>query len=171
VAIADLNGDGKPDLAVATQGAPAGVTGSVSVLLQDPVNPGVFLSARDYTTLHAANFLTISDLKGDGKPGVAAGVGDRVSILLQDPNVAGQFQAAVDHVSAIPVTSVAVGDLNGDGKPDLVIADSDGIVIRFQDPATPGVFLPQVIITKQQPINRTSRLIFNPGVLSESQRK
>jgi hypothetical protein len=147
-AIADFNGDGKPDLAVANQGAPSGGSGSVSVLLQDPASPGVFLSARDYTTLHGSNFVVISDLNGDGKLDLAAADLDRVSIFLQDSSVPGQFQAAVEYVSAIPVTSVAVGDLNGDGKPDLVMADSDGIVIRLQDPANLGVFLPQVIIAK-----------------------
>jgi hypothetical protein len=146
VAIADLNGDGKPDLAVANKGAATGGDGSVSVLLQDPTTPGSFLSARDYTTLHASLFVTISDLNSDGKPDLAAVDIDRIFLLFQDPTVPGQFQAAVDLVGAVPVNSVAAGDLNGDQKADLVIADSNGISIRFQDPARPGSFLSAIVI-------------------------
>src|SRR5436189_63435 len=60
VAVGDLNGDGKPDLVVANLGpAP---TGSVSVLLQDAAQPGVFLSATSYAGFGQPLSVTIADL-------------------------------------------------------------------------------------------------------------
>jgi len=45
IVVGDLNGDGKPDLAVANLGSPSdGNTSSVSVLLQSPDASGAFLS-------------------------------------------------------------------------------------------------------------------------------
>jgi len=50
--IGDLNGDGNPDIVTANTIMNADGTGSssVSVLLQDPANPGQFLSAASYST-------------------------------------------------------------------------------------------------------------------------
>jgi len=148
VGVADLDGDGNPDLAVANQGAPSGGSASVSVLLQNPAAPGTFLSARDYSTVHEATMVIISDVNGDGKPDLVVAAGDRVSIFLQDPSMAGQFQAALDYGVNFGVNAIAVGDVNGDGKPDLVIADSGGVWVRLQDAANPGTFLAAIQIAK-----------------------
>ncbi len=163
VAIADLNGDGKADLALANLGSPEdGRTASVSVLLQDPAVPGRFLAATNYSTDIRSSVVAIADLNGDGKPdlavantGALAGgcppncsTSGSVSVLLQDPTLPGRFQAATNYTANRQVLSVAIGDMNGDNKPDLVIANDDGIVIRFQDPANPGAFLAPTVITK-----------------------
>ena len=70
VAVGDLNGDGKPDLAVANLGLP-GQPGSVSVLLQDPANPGAFLTAVPYAGVYGPTSVAIGDLNGDGLPDLA----------------------------------------------------------------------------------------------------
>ena len=47
IAIGDLDGDGRMDLAVANP-VTSGSNGSISILLQDTGNPGVFLPAVNY---------------------------------------------------------------------------------------------------------------------------
>src|SRR5438034_239166 len=89
VAIADLNGGGKPDLAVAYL-----VVSTVSVLLGN-VN-GTFGPKADFATGSAPSSVAIADLNGDGKPDLAvanSGV-NTVSVLLGNGN--GTFGAKTD---------------------------------------------------------------------------
>ena len=93
VAVADLNGDRKPDLVVANLGpAP---TGSVSVLLQDSANPGVFLSATSYSGFGQPLGVAIADFNGDGHPDIAVADATSATVLLQIPTAPGTFAAAV----------------------------------------------------------------------------
>jgi hypothetical protein len=117
LAIGDLNGDGKPDLAVASGAA-------VSVLLNN--GSGGFAAAASYGTGTRPSSVAIGDLNGDGKPDLAVtnlNVSG-ASVLLNVGN--GTFAAAVDYGyssdSGSYLGTVAIGDLNGDGKPDLVAA-------------------------------------------------
>ncbi len=113
VAIGDLNGDGKPDLATANFKAH-----TVSVLLNR--GDGRFQARRDYGT-GGAYSVAIGDLNEDGKPDLAIANG-AVAVLLNRGD--GSFQAKRDYTTGpAGAVSVAIGDLNGDGKPDLVTAN------------------------------------------------
>jgi hypothetical protein len=154
IAIQDLNGDGRPDLAVANYGTPDdGSTASLSVLLQSASGAGVFLSATNYSAGIRSSVVAAADLDGDSKPDlVVANSGEfsgySVSVLLHDRLQPGTFQPATNYAQNNVTTWVSVGDMDGDGKPDLVIAD-DGVVIQVQDPANPGKFLPPVVIASE----------------------
>ena len=117
VAIGDLNGDGKPDLAVANRGS-----NTVSVLLGN--GDGTFTAKVDYGTGGDPHSVAIGDLNGDGKPdlAVASSGSSTVSVLLGKGD--GTFAAKADYATWCCATSVAIGDLNGDGWPDLVAADT-----------------------------------------------
>jgi hypothetical protein len=118
VAIGDLNGDGKLDLATANRDSD-----TVSVLLGD--GAGGFSPAPDspFSVGTTPTFVAIGDLNGDGKPDLAVSneTSNDVSVLVGDG--AGGFSPAPVPGSPIPVgaspQAVAIGDLNGDGKPDL----------------------------------------------------
>jgi hypothetical protein len=93
VAVADLNGDSKPDLVVANL-APLG-TGSVSVLLQDPAHAGQFLAATSYAALGQPLSVAIADLNGDGHPDIALADGPSAGVLLQNAASPGTFAAVM----------------------------------------------------------------------------
>ncbi len=93
VAVGDLNGDGRPDLAVANMGG-LGTTGSVSVLLQDPANPGAFRPARNYPGRFLPVAVAIGDLNGDGLPDIAV-ADDGAAVMFNDPAAPGTFFPSV----------------------------------------------------------------------------
>ncbi len=155
VAVGDLNGDGKLDIAVAYSyvAGPPPHPGYVAVYLQDPTNPGTFLDPAIYNVGNDPVSISIGDLTGNGKLDVftanailnADGAGaSTVSVLLQDPSKPGQFLAATSYATGKNPVCVASGDLNDDGRPDLAVADNDGISVLFQNPAAPGTFFPRI---------------------------
>jgi hypothetical protein len=126
---ADLNGDGKLDLAylVSTQtGSPS------SVIIQLGKGDGSFQSPVSYPVGKVPQSLIVSDFNGDGKPDLAlANTQDNtVSILLGKGD--GTFQPG----STLPVLNapevLIAGDFNGDGKLDIVAG------YRFQDTGDVG---------------------------------
>ena len=147
VRIADVNGDGLPDLIVANRGPGNDGTGSpgVSVLLQDATHPGTFLAPVTYSTPWGAIDVAVADLNGDGKPDlVVASLGPgptgAVSVLLQSTTTAGTFGTATSYAGYGQPLSVAIADLNGDGHPDIAVADGYTATVMLQNAASPGTF-------------------------------
>ena len=152
VTVADLDGNGRADIAVAT------TANTVSVLLQTAA--GVFAPAVDYATGVQPVAIKAADLNGDGKLdlltanyGAATTPGTLgLSVLLQGAT-AGTFAAPVHYATGYRSTALAVGDLNADGKRDVVVANSGlpgdpgSVSVLLQAPAGAGVLLPAVNYT------------------------
>ena len=143
VAVADLNGDGKPDLVLGTLNKFNSAYGPVSqpadiVMLGN--GNGTFKSGTVVAKGVASQFPVVADINGDGKPDLICSylfhynqytAGGRVAVLLGNGN--GTFQAP----RSISVGLVSIGlpwvtatDVNGDGKPDLIVA-TDGHLTVF----------------------------------------
>jgi hypothetical protein len=147
VAIGDLNGDGKPDLATANFTA-----NTVSVLANR--GDGSFRPRRDYRIPRNSGYpdsVAIGDLNGDGKPDLVTANYDEagtVSVLLNKGD--GSFQAKLDYATGGGPRSVAIGDLNGDRKPDLVTANAAASTVSVLT-NTPGLCTVQDVQGKTLP--------------------
>jgi hypothetical protein len=117
IAVADFNGDGKPDLAV------VGIEG-INVLLGN--GNGTFQAGVGYTAGTSPESVAVGDFNGDGIPdlAVANGGGNTVSVLLGNGD--GTFQPPLNaSVGAGPIF-IVVGDFNQDGKADVAVANYSG---------------------------------------------
>jgi hypothetical protein len=155
VAVADVNGDGKPDLLAANNGS-----GTVAVVLNTTA-PGAtvpaFAPPQSFATgcSQGVGFLTAADVNGDGKPDLVVGglpplsefgstYAKAVSVLLNQTAPGATAAAfAPDHTFAPGTSAVAaVGDVNGDGLPDLLTTDIDYTVAVWLNLTAPGAAVP-----------------------------
>jgi hypothetical protein len=134
VAVADLNGDGVPDIVVGNfltcgGGSSDCDKGLVGVMLGN--GDGTFQPVMTYYSGgESATAVAIGDLNGDGIPDVVVtncgGCGPSVvGILLGNGD--GTFQPAVTYPAGTEPVSVAVADVNGDGKLDVVVGAFSGV--------------------------------------------
>jgi FG-GAP-like repeat/FG-GAP repeat len=126
VAVADVNGDRKPDLVVTHA-----ERNELTVLVGDGKGGFTETAGSPFDLGHAAWHVAVVDVNGDGKADVVAAAGDGVRVLLGDGR--GGFQAAPGSPFAAGKGAwrLAVGDLNGDGKPDVATSnvESDSVTV------------------------------------------
>ena len=115
-AVADVNGDGKPDIIVTG-------SGEVGVLLNN--GNGSFQTPVTYPVGVAQGGLVVADVNGDGKPDILVTNQNSNDIGVLLGNGDGTFQNQVTYSVAGP-GSLALADINGDGTPDLVVDNYTG---------------------------------------------
>jgi len=129
VVVADFNGDGVQDLAVASSASGSTL---VSVLLG---SDGTFQAAKNSGegppnpagSFNSYQFLGVGDFNGDGKLDLAAIIIDDISVL--QGNGDGTFgPAAIFFGAGSLPRSFAAGDFNGDGRLDLAVTGSSNEV-------------------------------------------
>jgi hypothetical protein len=128
VAIADVNGDGKPDI-ISTNNESADVTiltgngdGTVNV-------PTVGYAAGGFPQTPAV----VADFNGDGYPDLVL-ADDAFNLVFLKGYGDGTFRAALDYYAPIgnggyygQSKGIATGDFNGDGIPDFVVGGVNNI--------------------------------------------
>jgi hypothetical protein len=130
VAVADLNGDGYPDLVVANAASCNGCgdpDGVIAVLLGN--GDGTFKSAATFDSGGSyAYSVAVADVNGDGRLDVLV-TNNFGSVAVLLGNGDGSLRPAVVYPLTEPQgESVAVADVNGDGKPDLLASTATGQV-------------------------------------------
>ncbi|MGA8492310.1 MAG: VCBS repeat-containing protein [Terriglobales bacterium] len=130
VAIADFNGDGHLDLAVANNG---GQSGKGSVMVFAGTGKGTFKTPVTYEIAGAPWGIAARDLNGDHSPDLAVtNLGGYVSILLNDGT--GHFLKPVSYRWNGAPVDVKIVDLRHDGRQDLVVADlAEGMVVLLNN--------------------------------------
>jgi hypothetical protein len=125
VALADMNGDGHPDIVVMTEANPAAaLPWQLNVLLN--IGDGTFAAPASYPASAFAPYLAVADLNGDGKPDVAItnassdGNSFSVDVFL---NQGGGTLANPIHTRILGLPqALALADIDGDGLNDLIAA-------------------------------------------------
>jgi hypothetical protein len=139
MAVADFNGDGIADLAVAgTQGTQDGV------FVLRGAGDGSFVEPFSFLpTGTTSRGVAVADLKGDGVPDLVVTnfLSDTVSVLLGNGN--GTFQPAVNYRVGGGPTSVVVGDFSGHGIADLAIANGADNTVSVLVGVGDGTFQPE----------------------------
>ena len=129
-AVDDLNNDGLPDIVFTHSDFY-----SVAVILQNPDNPGEFLSRSYYETGPQPFFVTIGKINEDELPDLAVvNIGSpdgsiyaSVSVLFQNPDEIGSFFPSKNYITGRNSDEVLLEDLNRDNLIDLVVVNSNMI--------------------------------------------
>ncbi len=152
VAVADVNGDGKPDLVVTHECTVSGCEKNVGVSVLMGNGDGTFKPAVTYNSGgEQSTSVAVADVNGDGKldllvtntcPSGATNCNEvgGVSVLLGNGD--GTFKAPVTYGSGgTGPMSIAAADINGDGKIDLVVANCGCAYEGFFNTGTAAVLL------------------------------
>jgi hypothetical protein len=126
LAIADLNGDGRQDIATANH-----TSNDVSVLLGDghsgflPAPGSPLPTGNGPTPGNGPASVAVGDVNGDGKPDIATANDGSTNASVLLGNGVGRFAPMSGSPFAVGSgpTSVAVGDLNDDALADLAVTD------------------------------------------------
>lgn len=158
VAIGDIDGDGKADLAVGSY------TGQALSVYRNTSSPGSlstnsFVPRVDFSAGCNVQTVALGDINGDGKPDIVL-VGELPShmSIFQNLSTPGGFTSAslgarVDYASGNDPSGVVIGDLDGDGRPDIAFVNYyDNTLTIYQNVTAFGG--PPVITT--QPTDQTA---------------
>jgi MYXO-CTERM domain-containing protein len=113
-AVADFNGDTRPDLAI------AGYVGNgISILLRGPA--GGFVLEGAAPTAAQAVAPVVADFNGDTRPDVAVATPNGVAVFLR--NVGGGFAQETTPSGLAAARFAVTADFNKDGRPDLALVN------------------------------------------------
>ncbi|HWP83074.1 MAG TPA: FG-GAP-like repeat-containing protein [Bacteroidota bacterium] len=138
ISVADLDGDGKLDIAVANQGSftvtlfrNTSTSGSIS-----------FSNAGTVATRNSPLSVAIGDIDGDGKPElvVPSSASDTVSVYRNLSTVGSiSFAPAVHFPTGATPHSAVVADFDGDGKSDVAVSNNAaGTISVYRNTSTTG---------------------------------
>jgi gliding motility-associated-like protein len=144
VAIGDIDGDGKQDIAISNYGS-----NSVSIFrnisTSGSISAGSFAPKVDFTTGTNPKGVIINDIDGDGKPDLTVlNYSDMTLSVFRNTSISGSitsgsFDTRIDFTTGLNPCSFTISDINGDSKPDLsVINNGDNTVSIFSNTSTSG---------------------------------
>ena len=148
IAVADIDADGRADVATLAMLMGGGRKGYLRVYRQtgaEAFGPPVDTVFGTYPWR-----FSVGDLDGDNRPDSVAADADAGTtwLLMQDPARPAQFAAAQPLFSGGYNDDAVIADLNHDGLPDVAVSGPRSTVrLRLQDPTSRGSFGPEVSIS------------------------
>jgi alpha-tubulin suppressor-like RCC1 family protein len=141
LAVGDLDGDGKPDLAAADN------SGFISLYRNNctpgNISAGTFDTRADLPAQSGSLNVVIGDLDGDGRPElITTAYLPQIMSVYHNLSVPGSlttnsFAASVDYALAGRGHTIALSDINGDGKPDIAeVTELSSALSLFQNIGT-----------------------------------
>jgi uncharacterized protein (TIGR02145 family) len=144
IAIADIDGDAKPDLIVTNVNS-ASVSIYRNIATSGSISIGSFDTKFDIPTSGLTHGIAVCDIDGDGKLDIiVTSVTSNVVSIFRNASTSGSvttgsFAARVDLTTGAGPYKVAAGDVDGDGKPDIVVTNfTDNSVSVFRNTSAPG---------------------------------
>jgi hypothetical protein len=130
IQVADFDGDGKPDLAIAT--SPFGMA-----FYRNTSTAGSIAFAPKVYYPTPANFqIAVGDVNGDGKLDVVT-ASDSIFILVNTSTL-GNISFVTQKFQTQHYYGVAINDFDADGKPDIAAANPLGLVSVFRNTTSGG---------------------------------
>ncbi len=126
VEVADVNRDGRPDLASAN-------AESNSITVQISRGSGRFWDPVSYSVGATPAGLAAGDVNGDGLADLVTADARSNSVSVAENNGSGWSYTVTSYPTGVAPRAVAIGDVDADGIPDLVTANSgsnDASVLR-----------------------------------------
>ena len=150
-ALADLDGDGKPDLVCTRAYSDPNVDRQTDIDVEVSFGrgDGTFRGTQKYTVIGRFVALEVGDVNGDGKPDLVIGTNGGYQILLN--NGGGVFHAAPTF-SAPDSFGFTLRDVNGDGRADLLIPESSSTLAVALGTAAGGFAMPVTYSTGPNPL-------------------
>jgi hypothetical protein len=135
VSLADLDGDGKPDLSIGDNSS------YYSIAKNATTTAGIsFVPRLDYYVNEIPYNITSSDIDGDGKPDIILSKGNSGVFIYRNistDSLAFGSEIMVTHTQNSG-SKIAVQDMDGDGKPDLILSDDNNSVSIFKNQSNIG---------------------------------
>jgi hypothetical protein len=145
VAIGDLDGDGRPDIAV-SDGLDSTISIFRNVSTGGRLSTNSFAARLDLAAPSTSDMVAFADVDGDGKLDmlVPAYLGQVLSVFhnvsVPGSLTANSFEPRLDFGTGGRAHRMAVADLDGDGKPDIaVVTELPSQLVLFKNKSTPGV--------------------------------
>ncbi|MBA3900010.1 MAG: VCBS repeat-containing protein, partial [Bacteroidetes bacterium] len=126
--IADLDGDGKPDMVVSNFGGSM-VSIYKSTSTAGTISAATFATKVDISTSSGPIALALADIDGDGKTDIILSyhISNTIAVLRNTSTVNNiSFATELTFAAGLEPFGLAIGDLDMDGKADIVVTNWNG---------------------------------------------